>query len=126
MRRIVDGMNVIGSRPDGWWRDRGAAMARLARDLAAWAARQGEDDVVLVLDGRPRDLDAHPPVSVRFAPHADDLIADLAATSPGATVVTSDRGLRERLAGLDVSVEGSRALRDALDQPQRSGSRETP
>lgn len=126
MRRIVDGMNVIGSRPDGWWRDRTGAMRRLAAALAAWAAREGEDDVVLVLDGRPRELGDHAPLAVRFAPHADDLVVELAAASPGATVVTSDRGLRERLAGLGVRIEGARGLRDALDQPQRSGSRETP
>jgi hypothetical protein len=114
-RRIVDGMNVIGARPDGWWRDRAAAMRRLAGELAGWAARTGED-VVLVLDGRERDLGAHPGVTVRFAPVADDLIAKLAA--PGDVVVSSDRGLRDRLPA-GVAVEGSSGFRQAL---QRNGS----
>ena len=36
---IVDGANVMGSRPDGWWRDRAGAMARLHGELATLAAR---------------------------------------------------------------------------------------
>ena len=36
---IVDGANVMGSRADGWWRDRAGAMARLHGELAALAAR---------------------------------------------------------------------------------------
>ena len=35
---IVDGANVMGSRADGWWRDRAGAMARLHGELAALAA----------------------------------------------------------------------------------------
>ena len=45
-RWLVDGMNVIGSRPDGWWRDRRGAMRRLVEDLARL-----EGDVTVVLDG---------------------------------------------------------------------------
>ena len=51
---VVDGMNVIGSRPDGWWRDRDRAARRLLARLQAWAAETG-DKVTLVLDGRPLD-----------------------------------------------------------------------
>lgn len=36
---IVDGANVVGSRPDGWWRDRAGATARLRDQLAAAGAR---------------------------------------------------------------------------------------
>ena len=36
---IVDGANVMGSRADGWWRDRPGAMARLHGELATLAAR---------------------------------------------------------------------------------------
>jgi 8-oxo-dGTP diphosphatase len=36
---IVDGANVMGSRADGWWRDRAGAMARLHGELATLAAR---------------------------------------------------------------------------------------
>ena len=40
-RLIVDGMNVLGSRPDGWWHDRPAAMAGLTRRLEAGLLAQG-------------------------------------------------------------------------------------
>src|SRR5437660_1240678 len=50
-------MNVIGSRPDGWWRDRPGAMRALARRLEELAARTG-DEVTVVFDGRPFDIDA--------------------------------------------------------------------
>jgi hypothetical protein len=55
MRWIVDGNNVMGARPDGWWRDRAAAAARLAAQVDAFARGVGHP-VVLVFDGRPRDL----------------------------------------------------------------------
>jgi hypothetical protein len=98
---IVDGMNVIGCVPDGWWKDRTGAMSRLAARL--------EPGTLLVLDGEPRDI-GYP--EVRWAPVADDLIAQIA--TPGDTVVTSDRGLIERLpAGCQVMP--SRAFRRALD-----------
>jgi len=106
---IVDGMNVIGSRPDGWWRDRPGAMRRLAGELDRWAGAE-QERVTLVLDGRERDLGEHANVEVRFAPVADDLIAEIAG--PGATVVTSDRGLIERLGGAEV--EGPKTFRERL------------
>src|SRR5690242_20378972 len=56
-RWIVDGMNVIGSRPDGWWRDRPAAMRALAERLGAYAAETG-DEVTVVFDGKPFELEA--------------------------------------------------------------------
>ena len=49
---LVDGNNVMGSRPDRWWNDRPAAQARLTQQIAEWC-RQHRDDVVLVFDGRP-------------------------------------------------------------------------
>jgi hypothetical protein len=53
---IVDAMNVIGSRPDGWWRDRDGAVRRLAGRLQRLAAATGRP-ITLVADGRPiRDL----------------------------------------------------------------------
>jgi hypothetical protein len=113
-RWIVDGMNVIGARPDGWWRDRTRAMRSLAADLSAWSAASGED-VLLALDGRPRELGEHPGVELRFAPVADDLIVELAAADPGVRVATSDRGLAARLAELGVETEGVRAFRARLE-----------
>src|SRR5687767_12798495 len=51
-RYLVDGMNVIGSRPDGWWRDLDGAVVRLARCLAAWRAAE-EVEATVVYDGSP-------------------------------------------------------------------------
>jgi len=114
-RWIVDGMNVIGSRPDGWWRDRQGAMRRLAAELSRWAAASGEQ-VVLVLDGKPRDIGEHAGVELRFAPVADDLIAELAAADPAVRVATSDRGLVGRLAAVGVAAEGVRAFRERIER----------
>jgi predicted RNA-binding protein with PIN domain len=92
-RWLVDGNNVMGSRPDGWWRDREGAMQRLVGELDAFAERTG-DEVAVVFDGSDRGLQADH-VEIGFAPDADDAIADRAAD--GMTVVTSDGELRRRV-----------------------------
>src|SRR3954454_20968563 len=78
-RWVIDGMNVIGSRPDGWWRDRTGAMRRLVALLEPLTATA---PVLVVFDGRERDVGASR-VEVRFAPGgrdaADDAIAALVA-----------------------------------------------
>jgi predicted RNA-binding protein with PIN domain len=120
-RWLVDGMNVVGARPDGWWRDRGAAMARLAAALDAFARETGEP-VTVVFDGRPRDLGAGG-VDVRFASRsgpnaADDDIAALAAADadpPSLRVVTSDATLADRVGAAGAEVIGAGAFRRRLD-----------
>jgi len=101
-RLIVDGMNVLGSRPDGWWRDRPAAMARLAARLDALASAE-RIELTVIFDGRPhgRVEAAAGAVLVGFAPGGPDaadreIVARLRADpDPGAIVVaTSDRRLR--------------------------------
>jgi predicted RNA-binding protein with PIN domain len=114
-------MNVIGQRPDGWWRDRRGAMRALAGRLAAFAGETG-DDVAVVYDGRPFGLDAAP-VEVSFAPArgpdaADDEIARRVAADPdpaAISVVTSDRRLAERVRGHGAEVVASGAFRRRLD-----------
>lgn len=113
-RLIVDGMNVIGSRPDGWCRDRRAAMARLVERLGRLAGERDEA-VTVVFDGGPFDLQAEDAgdVEVLFARRggpnaADDRIIELARVDadPGSLrVVTSDRDLSRRLDALGVNVE---------------------
>jgi hypothetical protein len=107
MRRVVDGMNVIGSRPDGWWRDRPGAQKRLVRELGELG-----EPLTVVFDGREHDTAPAEGVEVRFARHADDAIADLAG--PGVTVVTSDRGLAQRVRTRGGEVEPSKAFRERL------------
>ena len=103
MRWLVDGMNVVGSRPDGWWRDRRGAMRRLVSELEELAEATG-DEVAVVFDGRAFDLDGGDRVAVGFAPGgrnaADHAITDRVAADddPAAiTVVTSDRELQARV-----------------------------
>jgi predicted RNA-binding protein with PIN domain len=120
-RWLVDGMNVIGARPDGWWRDRTAAMERLTGALDAFADASGET-VTVVFDGRPRPLAAER-VDVRFATRAgrnaaDDDIAALAGddADPGSlVVVTSDGALAARFAGAGARVVGAGEFRRRLD-----------
>lgn len=121
MRIFVDGMNVIGARADGWWRDRTGAMARLARQLDALAARGG-DEWTVVFDGRPRRLVDTRNVTIEWARRsgrnaADDRIVELVtAAGPGCYVFTSDRELRERVLALGAEVEGASALLRRLDE----------
>jgi predicted RNA-binding protein with PIN domain len=120
VRWLLDGMNVIGSRPDGWWRDRDGAARRLVASLHRLAAR-GEDEITVAFEGRPiPDLTAgcHEGVCVLYARRrgrdaADDRIVEEVAADvdPGSlTVVTSDRDLVRRVTALGASVVGPQAL----------------
>jgi predicted RNA-binding protein with PIN domain len=120
-RWLVDGMNLIGTRPDGWWRDRPGAMRSLVRELERFAAAR-EEDVAVVFDGRPFELDSAG-VEVVFASRrgrdaADDDIAARAESDadPGSLrVVTSDRELAERVGATGAQVVGAGSFRRQLD-----------
>ena len=126
---LVDGMNVVGSRPDGWWRDRDGAARRLADELAAFAAATG-DEVTVVFDGRPPR--AAPPVgegavAVRWGAHADDEIVGLVAEAPepsSFTVVTSDADLTRRVREHGARVTGAGRFRRRLDAQAEPGGAE--
>ena len=122
---VVDGMNVIGARPDGWWRDRDGAARRLLRRLQL-AATHTDDPLTLVLDGPPAPGLAeggHGRVDVQYARRAgrdaaDDRIVELVAADPDPAalrVVTSDRGLAERVVALGATVEGAGTFLRRLD-----------
>jgi hypothetical protein len=119
MRWIVDASNVIGSRPDGWWRDRAGAARRLIDEIRAWA----HEPVTVVLDAGPDELlGEEGGVEVVRAPRpgrdaADDEIIRLLATTydPADTiVVTSDAALAARARALGARVEGAGAFRRRL------------
>jgi predicted RNA-binding protein with PIN domain len=124
-RWIVDGMNVIGSRPDGWWHDRPGAMEQLVWLLERFAEQTG-DEIEVVFDGRPpaRELGEAGTVKVTFASRggpnaADDDIAQLvrSADDPASLrVVTSDGDLASRVAGAGAEVVGAGAFRRDLDR----------
>jgi predicted RNA-binding protein with PIN domain len=115
-------MNVIGSRPDGWWRDRGRAMAALVERLERWAADEGAD--VTVVFERPLS----PPIEsavikVAHAPKAapnsaDDEIVRLLQADSDPTqirVATSDRTLSERVQASGAHVYPAERLRNLID-----------
>lgn len=113
---VVDGANVVGSVPDGWWRDRAGAAVRLRDRLAAVPGAGLADvpppvEVVLVVEGRARDI----PVAgsavrlARAAGSGDDTIVALVRaehTGRRVIVVTADRGLRQRVVALGAEVRG--------------------
>ena len=122
---LVDGMNLIGSRPDRWWNDRDGAVRRLIGELDRFAAATG-DEVTVVFDRRPPDVapGRHGAVEVAFASRrgrnaADHEIVDLLAADPDPgrhLVVTSDRRLVERVRALGARVEPSSRFRGRLDR----------
>jgi predicted RNA-binding protein with PIN domain len=122
MRWLVDGMNVIGTRPDRWWRDRDAAMLRLVDQLERWAAEEGED-VVVVFERPPSPPIRSTVIEVTHAPKpranaADDEIVRLlqADDHPHVIrVVTSDRALSERAYALGATVEGADSFRSRIE-----------
>ena len=124
-RWLVDGMNLIGSRPDRWWNDPDRAVRRLIGELERYAAATG-DNVTAVFDRRPPDVEAgrHGAVEVAFASRrgrnaADHEIVELVAADPEPgrlLVVTSDRQLAERVRDLGAVVEPSSRFRRRVDQ----------
>ena len=121
---IIDAYNVLGARPDGWWRNRMLALARLLDAIAAW--RPDGEQVIVMIDGWPR---AEVPermwngLDIRYAHRrgpdgADRAIADLvreAGDPAGMTVVTSDRRLRSDVIAGGAAVEGAGTFRGRLD-----------
>ena len=121
MRWIVDGNNVMGARPDGWWRDREAAARDLAARVAAFARTTG-DPVTLYFDGPRRDL-GQPGLDVVFADRPGRNAADAAiaerveadGTPERLRVVTSDRELASRVRAAGADIEGAGRFRGRLD-----------
>ncbi|MGT2427292.1 NUDIX domain-containing protein [Amnibacterium kyonggiense] len=132
---VVDVANVMGSRPDGWWKDRAGAARRLLASLSALAAagipEEAEPEpvpeplpvvrrwprVIAVVEGEARAAEDVSGVEVvRAGGSGDDEVvaqAALAGSGPVA-VVTADRGLADRVRAAGASVLGPRRLLDLL------------
>jgi predicted RNA-binding protein with PIN domain len=121
VRWIVDGMNVIGSRPDGWWKDRRGAMVALVDRLERWAAEG--DDVTVVFERPPSPPIGSSSITVAHAPAAapnsgDDEIARLVqadAEPREIRVVTSDNTLAHRVRAAGATVYPAERFRQLID-----------
>jgi predicted RNA-binding protein with PIN domain len=115
-------MNVIGSRPDGWWRDRGRAMAFLVERLEQWATDE-RADVTVVFERPPSPPIESSVIVVAHAPEpapnsADDEIVRMLLGDPHPErirVATSDRALSERVRQAGASVFPAERLRNLID-----------
>lgn len=115
-------MNVIGSRPDGWWKDRRRAMITLVDKLDHWASVHGAD-VTVVFERPPSTAITSSLVAVAHAPKAapnsaDDEIVRLVQADPrrhDVRVVTSDKALTDRVRGLGASVYPAESFRNLID-----------
>jgi 8-oxo-dGTP diphosphatase len=139
---VVDAANVVGSVPDGWWKDRAGAASRLVAQVTALAATGIPATALdlpsagwwprwtVVLEGEARSAATDtvasvarsgvPAVAVTAAPASGDdaIVADaeaaLAAGDGPVVVVTADRGLRERVTAVGAEVRGPSWLRELL------------
>jgi hypothetical protein len=118
---VVDAANVVGSVPDGWWRDRRGAAERLRDALVARAedgvaGHPGPVEMVLVVEGAAQEVDSVPGVRVVSAPGSgDDRIVELVAAEAAGracVVVTADRELRARVEAYGAECVGPRAVRE--------------
>ncbi|MEU5690708.1 NTP pyrophosphohydrolase [Actinosynnema sp. NPDC020468] len=118
---VVDAANVVGSVPDGWWRDRFGAAERLRDSLVPFATSgldgfaPGPLEIVLVVEGKARDVASVPGVRVVSAPGSgDDAMVDLVraeGVDRMCAVVTADRELRRRVTEFGASVMGPTSVR---------------
>jgi predicted RNA-binding protein with PIN domain len=128
VRWIVDGMNVIGTRPDGWWKDRSAAMIALVEKLDRWATADGADPgdvgaVTVVFERPPSHAIRASRIEVTHAPRAAANSADneivrlvqVDARSHEIRVVTSDKALADRVRSLGASVYPADRFRELVD-----------
>jgi uncharacterized protein YaiI (UPF0178 family) len=128
VHRVVDAMNVIGSRPDGWWRDRPRAVERLVAQVDRWAEHR-EERVTVMLEHEPREEIVAERVEIAWASDrgADAADREIVARLPGwlaeddVVVVTSDRDLKTKSRAAGAEVVPSSPFRAELDSLWSSG-----
>jgi hypothetical protein len=118
---LIDAANVIGSRPNGWWRDRaGAARAFVGQVRAAAGSGGLPVPVVVVLEGKARDGvatgEAEGVTVLHAAGSGDDALIEVASDGSAlVTMVTADRALRRRAEVLGANVVGPSWLFELLE-----------
>ena len=128
---VVDAANVVGSVPDGWWKDRAGAASRLRARLEGLAVPANALDlsgalwfpeVALVVEGQAKGIESDlSAVRIVKADAAgdDEIVAEVKRrVAAGQTVlaVTSDRELQERVVRAGAAhVRSAGWLRDLLD-----------
>lgn len=122
---VVDAANVIGSRPNGWWKDRAGAARRLLANLAQLTTHLPETThVTVILEGAAKAAaDGAEPTAPRLSVvladgSGDDTIVEVAAQAKAdrITVVTADRALRDRVRSHGADTVGPGWLWSQLDQ----------
>jgi predicted RNA-binding protein with PIN domain len=114
---VVDGANVVGSRPDGWWKDRAGAARRLHERLLV--ADLPGVEVVLVLEGAakggvPAGRDGHLRTVHAKGSGDDEIVAQSDRPGDTVVVVTADRMLQSRVAALGATSMSPSWLLDQL------------
>ncbi|WP_330231698.1 hypothetical protein OHA40_03870 [Nocardia sp. NBC_00508] len=126
---VVDAANVVGSRPDGWWRDRPGAARRLLTKVAGLdECLEQPAELIVVLEGAAKaavtgasDPEFANLCVVRAEGSGDDAIVGVMAAAIAedgnrpVTVVTADRGLRGRVEAIGAKAVGPRWLLDRIE-----------
>jgi hypothetical protein len=119
---LIDAANVIGSRPNGWWRDRpGAARTFVERVRAATVSGRLAEPIVVVLEGKSRsgvETGVAAGVTVLHASGSgDDTLLAVAADAAGhVTLVSADRALCQRAEALGADIAKPGWLIALLDE----------
>jgi predicted RNA-binding protein with PIN domain len=122
MHWLIDGMNVIGTRPDGWWKDRHGAMRRLVTSLERWALA-GREHATVVFEQPPRPPISSTVIEIAYGPRArrdsaDGEIERRLANDPNPSairVVTSDVRLAGVVRAFGASVEPAAKFRALIE-----------
>ena len=101
---VVDGANVVGSVPDGWWKDRAGAASRLASRLGGLSVSAHDleiggtlwfPEIALVVEGRARGISAPPAdESTELLPVGVVSVVDADAAGDDAIVAEVERRVR--------------------------------